>query len=139
MNTPKEYKVVALRECPLPESMQMCETPEQAAEYWRLHVATHPYFNPECECFVVLMLNTRRRVKGHQLVSIGTMDSLLVHSREVFRCAIIAAASAIVIMHNLCAAAHKLCYVECRFMCSRTSDALERTRVLYRKERCATE
>ena len=60
---PKEFKVVALRECPVPESMQMCDTPEKAAEYWQLHVATNPYFNPECECFVVLLLNTRRRVK----------------------------------------------------------------------------
>jgi DNA repair protein RadC len=52
------------------------------------------------ECFVVLHLNTRRRLKGHHLASIGTLDTILVHPREVFRAAIIAAASAIVIMHN---------------------------------------
>ena len=97
---PKEFKVVALRECPLPDSLQVCETPDDAAAYWRLHVATHPHFNPECECFVVLLLNTRRRVKGHQLVSIGTLDSTLVHPREVFRAAVIASASAILMMHN---------------------------------------
>ena len=96
----KEYKVVALRECPLPESLRICETPDNAADYWRLHVATNPYFNPECECLVVLMLNTRRRVKGHQLVTIGTMDTLLVHPREVFRGAVIASAAAVVLMHN---------------------------------------
>jgi len=50
--------------------------------------------------FVALLLNTRRRVKGHQLISIGTLDMILVHPREVFRGAIIAAAAAIVIMHN---------------------------------------
>jgi len=96
----KEYKVVALRECPLPEHMQECDTPEKAADYWRLTIATNPYFNPECECFAVLMLNTRRRVKGHQLVTIGTLDTLLVHPREVFRAAVIVAAAAIVLMHN---------------------------------------
>jgi len=48
--TAKEFKVVALRECPLPESMQVCETPQGAADYWRLNVVTNPYFNPECEC-----------------------------------------------------------------------------------------
>ena len=96
----QEYKVVALRDCPLPEDMHLCDTPQKAAEYWRLHVATIPYFNPECECFAVLMLNTRRRVKGHQLVSIGTLDTLTVHAREVFRTAIIVASAAIVIMHN---------------------------------------
>lgn len=99
-NHPKEYKVVALRECPVPDAMRICETPDQAADYWRLHVVTNPYFNPEAECLAVLMLNTRRRVKGHQLITIGTMDSLLVHAREVFRGAIIASASAIVLMHN---------------------------------------
>jgi DNA repair protein RadC len=98
--TAKEYKVVALRECPLPEQMQICEQPQQAADYWRLNIATNPYFNPDCECFAALMLNTRRKVKGHQLLTIGTLDTILVHPREVFRGAIIAAASAIVIMHN---------------------------------------
>ena len=97
---PKEYKVVALRECPVPEQMQICETPDHAAAYWRMHIATHPYFNPECECFVVLLLNTRKRVKGHQLVTMGTMDTLLVHPREVFRTAVIGSASSIVLMHN---------------------------------------
>jgi proteasome lid subunit RPN8/RPN11/DNA-binding Lrp family transcriptional regulator len=35
-----------------------------------------------------------------QLVTIGTMDTILVHPREVFRCAIIAAAAAIALIHN---------------------------------------
>ena len=97
---PKEYKVTALRDCPVPNGMLVCETPEQAAAYWRLHIETHPYFNPECECFAVLLLNTRKRVKGHCLVSIGTMDTVLVHPREVFRTAIISSAASIALMHN---------------------------------------
>ena len=96
----KEYKVVALRECPLPESLHLCDTPDRAAEYWRLHIATCPYFNPECECFAVIFLNTRRRVKGHQILTIGTMDTTLIHPRETFRTAIISAAAALVLMHN---------------------------------------
>lgn len=98
--TPHEFKVTPLRECPTPDALQLCDTPDKAAEYWRLHVATHPHFNPECECFVVLLLNARRRVKGHQMVAIGTQDSVLVHAREVFRLAIAAAAHAIVVLHN---------------------------------------
>ena len=77
--------MTALRECPTPENLQQCETPDKAADYWRLHIATHPHFNPDCECLAVLLLNTRKRVKGHHLVSIGTMDTILVHPREVFR------------------------------------------------------
>ena len=97
---PKEYKLVCLRECPTPQSLQICEQPEHAADYWQLHIKTMPYFNPDCECFVVLMLNTRRRVKGHHFVSFGSMDTLLVHPREVFRVAIVAGAAALVLMHN---------------------------------------
>lgn len=97
---PKEYKVVALRECPLPAEMELCDTPERAAEYWRQHIVQHPAFNPDVESFFVLLLNTRRRVKGHALISTGTLDTLLVHPREVFRPAIISASAAIVIAHN---------------------------------------
>jgi DNA repair protein RadC len=97
---PREFKVMSLRDCPVPSDMRVCETPQQVADYWRLHIATTPHFNPECECLAVLILNTRRRVKGHQLLTIGTMDTILVHAREVFRGAIIAAASAIAIIHN---------------------------------------
>ena len=98
--SPHEFKVTALRECPTPETLQQCDTPDKAADYWRMHIATHPYFNPECECLAVLLLNTRRRVKGHHIVSIGSQDSILVHPREVYRVAIITAACAVIVMHN---------------------------------------
>jgi DNA repair protein RadC len=98
--TPHEYKIVALRECPTPDDLMVCDTPDKAAQYWRLHLPEHPYFNPECECFVVLILNTRRRVKGHYLVSVGTLDTILVHPREVFRLALMTSAAAVVLMHN---------------------------------------
>jgi len=64
---PQEFKVVSLRECP---------TPEQAAEYWRRHILTHPFFDPERECLVVLLLNVRKKLKGHHFVSTGTMESV---------------------------------------------------------------
>ena len=83
---------------------------------------------------MVFILNTRRRIKGHYLVSIGTMDTILCHPREVFRLAVMASAAAIIIAHNLCVAAHKLCYVERRFMCSRRLAGLALTRVPQREE-----
>ena len=36
---------------------------------------------------VVVLVNTRRRIQGHHLVATGTLDTLLVHAREVFRLA----------------------------------------------------
>jgi antirestriction protein ArdC len=97
---PKEFKIVALRECATPEEMQLCDTPAKAAAYWKANIATHPHFNPECECFVVLFLNTRRRIRGHQFISVGSLDSVVVHPREVFRLAVASCASAIIAMHN---------------------------------------
>jgi DNA repair protein RadC len=97
---PREWKLVALRECPNPEQLQDCATPQQAADYWRLHVQTNPYFDPDREFFVVLILNTRRRIKGHVIVGMGILDSVLVHPREVFRVAIVASAHAVILAHN---------------------------------------
>ena len=97
---PKEFKIVALRECPVPEEMQICEQPQQVADYWHLNISKHPYFNPDCECLVVLLLNTRRRIKGHHLVTIGLLDTLLIHPREVFSVAIVMKAAFIVLIHN---------------------------------------
>jgi hypothetical protein len=56
-------------------------------------------------------------------ISDGTLDTILVHPREVFKSAIAARAAAVVLVHNLCVAAHKLCYVERRFMWSRWAQA----------------
>ena len=97
---PKEWKIVPLRECPTPTELQLCDRPELAAQYLRLHLPQNPYFDPERECMVVLFLNTRRRVKGHQLVSIGTMDAVQVDPRCLFRLAIMASAAAIILAHN---------------------------------------
>jgi DNA repair protein RadC len=95
-----EWKVVRLRETPAPRDLLQVDTPEKAAEYWQLHVATDPAHNAEVESLVVLILNTRRRCVAHVKVSTGTLDTLLVHPREVFRAAIVANAAALVIMHN---------------------------------------
>jgi len=97
---PQEFKVIALRDCPTPADMHLCDTPERAVSYWRMHIQAHPWFDSERECLVVLLLNTRRRVKGHQMISTGTLDSLLVHPREVFRTAIVAAAHSLILIHN---------------------------------------
>jgi DNA repair protein RadC len=54
----------------------------------------------EVEHFVVLALDTRSRVICRYVVSIGLLDSSLVHPREVFRAAIVAGAAGIILAHN---------------------------------------
>ena len=97
---PQEWKLVSLRECPTPEAMQPCDSPQQAADYWRLHVEGHPFFDRERECFVVVILNTKLRAKGHHFVSVGSLNECLAQPREVFRVAVVCAAYGVVLMHN---------------------------------------
>jgi DNA repair protein RadC len=52
------------------------------------------------ETFQILMLNTRRRLIRVERVSQGTLDTILVHPREVFKSAIAANAAAVVLVHN---------------------------------------
>jgi DNA repair protein RadC len=55
----------------------------------------------DVETLQVLLLNTRRRlIRVAKEISDGTIDTLLVHPREVFRAAIAANAAAIVLVHN---------------------------------------
>jgi DNA repair protein RadC len=53
------------------------------------------------EVFQVVLLNTRRRLAGKPVkIADGTLDTILVHPREVFRPAIEANAAAVVLVHN---------------------------------------
>lgn len=52
------------------------------------------------ESFQVLLLNTRKKLIRVEDISDGLLDTLLVHPREVFRAAIGANASSIVLVHN---------------------------------------
>ncbi len=54
----------------------------------------------EVEHFQVVLLNTRRKLISIEKISQGTLDTILVHPREVFKSAIAANASAIVLVHN---------------------------------------
>jgi len=52
------------------------------------------------EQFFVVLLNSRRRLIRVEKLSQGTLDTLLVHPRDVFRAAILARAAAVVLAHN---------------------------------------
>lgn len=99
MNNPHEFKVMRIREC-APTTTTVIDTPESAAAYWRQNIPSADWFDPAKESFIVLVLNTRKRVIGHNLVTLGTLDACTIHPREVFRPAIIAAGSAVILMHN---------------------------------------
>ena len=55
---------------------------------------------PDREMFIVLAVNTRNRMTGIHTVSVGSLDTSIVHPREVFKFAILANASSIIVAHN---------------------------------------
>jgi DNA repair protein RadC len=73
----------------------LLDTPERVADLMRELVRFS-----EVERFHVLLLNTRRRLVRREAISQGTLDTILVHPREVFRPAIAANAAAVVLVHN---------------------------------------
>jgi DNA repair protein RadC len=58
------------------------------------------YGSSAVEQFGIVMLDSKHRVIRIKLLSVGSLDSTIVHPREVFREAAAAAAAAIVLFHN---------------------------------------
>lgn len=73
----------------------LLDTPERVADFLR-----EPNRVYTVETFQVAFLNTRRRLIGMHTVSQGTLDTILVHPREVFAPAISKRAAAVVLAHN---------------------------------------
>jgi DNA repair protein RadC len=70
-------------------------TPRQMAAY-----LLPEYGSCAVEQFGIVMLDSKHRVIRIKLLSIGSLDSTVVHPREVFREAAAAAAAVIVLFHN---------------------------------------
>jgi len=79
----------------LQEESPLLDNPENVARLLRARNLVR-----DVETLQVLLLNTRRRLIRVAEITDGTVDTLLVHAREVFKAAISANASAIVLAHN---------------------------------------
>lgn len=73
----------------------LMDNPEAVANYMRESVRLN-----ERETFRIILLNTRRRLIEEKKIADGTLDTLLVHPREVFKPAIASNAAAIILLHN---------------------------------------
>jgi len=68
--------------------------PEDAVHY------CNDFRNQDREFFVVIGLNTRKKVIYKDVVFIGSLDSCVIHPREVFKTAIVRSAACIITVHN---------------------------------------
>jgi DNA repair protein RadC len=87
----KAYIANNLKITPLPDGIF---TPSQVAEQCR------SFRKAKKEHFVVFFLDTHHTIIGKEKVSIGTLNSSLVHPRECFRTAILKNCAAVILAHN---------------------------------------
>jgi DNA repair protein RadC len=84
-------RVLAVR----PAERPQITSPRDAAHFLMPEYSARPV-----EQFGLLMLDTRHRVLRTSVLTVGTLDCAAVQPREVFRQALLASASAVVMFHN---------------------------------------
>ena len=89
------YKVMLVRESTFPIAQKKVQDPETAAK-----IFTEYLKSADKEIFVAMYLNSDNKILGIHTVSIGTLNSSLVHPREVFKIACMISAASIIISHN---------------------------------------
>jgi DNA repair protein RadC len=84
----------------IPKTESNIVGPSNIADIFRVVLKTEGVADQDKEHFWIVGLTTRSNIKYIELVSLGTLNSALVHPREVFRMAIMQASSSIVVVHN---------------------------------------
>jgi DNA repair protein RadC len=69
--------------------------PEDVADLFQAEMSTL-----DREHFRAILLDTKNRILGLRTISIGSLNSSVVHAREVFKAAVQESAQAIVLIHN---------------------------------------
>lgn len=93
-----EIKVVALREAS--RVYGPMDSPVNVVEFWREEIATAAWFDEEKEILIVVALDSKLRMKGFAVVTMGLINQTLVHAREVYRPAVALAAAHIILAHQ---------------------------------------
>lgn len=98
--TPRLYRVPIYSLRVVRESSQKAETrkirsPRDAANIFREYIG-----HADREHFVLMLLDTKNQVIGLHTVSIGDLNSSIVHPREVYKIAIAMGAASIIVAHN---------------------------------------
>jgi DNA repair protein RadC len=95
----KSYEFKLTRVCETGPSGKV-DNPEAAYEYWQSSVMSREWFQEQKENLIVLFLNTRYNIEGHNLVAIGSLNESTAHPREILAPVICASCFAFILMHN---------------------------------------
>ncbi|WNC17883.1 DNA repair protein RadC [Brevibacillus brevis] len=72
--------------------------PRDVADIFRHYFET--FCSTDRENFIVMFLNTKNRIVGVSTVHVGSLDSSIVHPREVYTEALLHKAASIIVCHN---------------------------------------
>ena len=75
--------------------LTVVDSPERVFQYMG-----DAFTDPTVEWFYVILLNRKNKPLGRVAVTKGTATAALVHPREVFRPAVLANSSAVIVVHN---------------------------------------
>lgn len=89
------HRVTLVQESTLSVPSRLVQAPGDAAEILRSAIG-----QADREHFVALHMDTRNRVTGVHVVSVGSLNASVVHPREVFKASILANAAAVLVGHN---------------------------------------
>src|SRR5690349_13814156 len=89
------YRVMLVRERRQEVESRDIRSPADAAAIFRAHIG-----DCDREVFAVLALSPRSKVIGVHTVSVGTIDSTIVHPREVFKPLLLLNAASVILAHN---------------------------------------
>ena len=101
INPTRPYSIPGFRIALVREpGVKLAERPEMRQPAAAARVLAEYIGEADRELFVIALLTIRYRVLGLHTVSVGCLSSSLVHPREVFKPAILAGSSAVLLAHN---------------------------------------
>ncbi|KYG33483.1 JAB domain-containing protein [Priestia endophytica] len=84
-----------VREVEFPYLGYVVGSPEEAAEVAQCYIG-----DEDREVVLVMMLNTKHEVIGLHRAHVGTLNSSVLHVRDIYKCAILNNACSILLAHN---------------------------------------
>ncbi|MFI9225244.1 JAB domain-containing protein [Peribacillus frigoritolerans] len=84
-----------IKETTAPFASYIIRSPQDAQELAASFIA-----DEDREVFLVMMLNTKNMVIGLHKAHVGSLNSSIVHPREVMKCAILNNAASIIVSHQ---------------------------------------
>lgn len=101
---PVKEKFISIYRISLIRDRQVKFNPGKTANSNEAHLAARKmiekYGQPDREQFYVILINTTNEIIGINMVSTGDVCKAIIHPREVFKPAILANASAMILCHN---------------------------------------